>query len=114
MLWGVLLEAKTAGDAVGVVLQKLADVAVDDLVLAIDYACLDQRLAVEPAGKEVLQVPVRQRLILRALLQWRNPEFPALHLEFIIFHPPPTSSKHPSSKGEYLRGGKIDKQFDLI
>ena len=81
-----LLEAKAAGDAVGVLLEQLADVAIDDHVPAIDDAGLDQRLPVVLAREEVLQVPVGQRLVMRALLQWRNPELPAVHLEFIIIY----------------------------
>lgn len=106
LLWSVLLEAEAACYAVGVMLQQFAYVTIDDLVLTIDYARLDQRLAVKLAGKEVLQVPVSQRLVQRALLQRRNPEFPALHLEFIIFYPPPTPGKRLPSREDYLSNRK--------
>lgn len=70
------------------VLEEFADVAVNDFVPAVDNSSLDQHLTVELAGKEVLQVSISQGLVVRALLQRRNPELPALHLEFIIFHSP--------------------------
>jgi hypothetical protein len=79
------LEAKTAGDTVRVLLKQFADVSVDDLVPAVDDTGLDQRLPVVLAGKEVLQVSIGQCLVQRTLLQRRNSELPAIHLEFIIF-----------------------------
>jgi hypothetical protein len=87
IFWLLLFEAKTIVDVEIISLDDFANVAIDDFVLAVDDLGLHQRLPVQLAGEEVLEVAIHQRFVVHLVaLQRVHPELPTLlHLECIYY-----------------------------
>lgn len=96
LLGAALFEAEAIMDLEVFSLDGPADGPIDDFVPAVDQFGLDEGLAVELAGEEVLEVAVHQSFVAQLLaLQRLHPEFPSpLHIRTIIIICLPANPQH--------------------